>query len=111
MTIRETMRAMVLDEPRKPLQLREVPVPEPNAQQVLIHLHACGVCRTDLHIVDREPAHPKLALIPGHQMVGAVVRAGEQVEGFSPGDRVGVPWLGRTCGRCRYCRQGPGEPV
>jgi propanol-preferring alcohol dehydrogenase len=89
------MRAMVLDRPRTPLQLRELPEPEPADGQVLIEVHACAVCRTDLHIVDGELTHPKLPLVPGHQIVGTVV---------GRGDRVGVPWLGWTDGSCRYCR-------
>jgi propanol-preferring alcohol dehydrogenase len=101
-----TMRAMVMQRPREPLQLLEVPVPEPREGQVLLRVSACGVCRTDLHILDGELAAPKLPLILGHQIVGAVERAGAGVEGLRPGDRVGVPWLGRTCGRCRYCLRG-----
>ena len=100
------MRAMVLDAPGQPLRLADVPVPEPGPEQVLLRVHACGVCRTDLHIVDGELTEPKLPLILGHQIVGTVVRAGAEVEGFTPGDRVGVPWLGATCGHCRYCRSG-----
>jgi alcohol dehydrogenase, propanol-preferring len=105
MKIPEKMRAMVLDAPGRPLQAREVPVPRPGPEQVLIRVQACGVCRTDLHIVDGELTAPKLPLILGHEIVGAVVQTGEEVTRFHLGDRVGVPWLGRTCGRCRYCRQ------
>jgi len=101
-----TMRAIVMQRPGEPLQLLEVPVPEPAEGQVLLRVSACGVCRTDLHILDGELAGPKLPLILGHQIVGAVERAGVGVEGLRPGDRVGVPWLGRTCGRCRYCLRG-----
>jgi propanol-preferring alcohol dehydrogenase len=100
------MRAMLLRAPRAALELAEVPVPEPGAGQVLIRVHACGVCRTDLHIVDGELADPKLPLILGHQAVGAVVGRGGGACKFRPGDRVGVPWLGHTCGRCAYCRKG-----
>ena len=100
------MRAAILDSPSNPLHIADVPVPEPEAQQVLIRVRACGVCRTDLHVVDGELRDPKLPLIPGHQIVGEVVETGERVERFAPGDRVGVPWLGWTCGRCRYCLSG-----
>jgi propanol-preferring alcohol dehydrogenase len=102
----ETMRAMVLEAPNRPLRDLELPVPRPNAQQVLIQVHACGVCRTDLHVVDGELTQPKLPLILGHEIVGAVVAVGEAVHRFHIGDRVGVPWLGYTCGVCRYCRKG-----
>jgi len=100
------VRAMVLDAPRTPLQLRDVPVPAPGSGQVLLRVHACGLCRTDLHVVDGELTHPKLPLVPGHQVVGTVEAAGEGVENVAIGDRVGVPWLGWTCGECRYCRAG-----
>src|SRR5437667_3679993 len=97
------MRAMVLDAPKKLLQLRDVACPRPNAGQLLVRVSACAVCRTDLHVVDGELPEPKLPLVPGHQIVGRVVEGGER---FAPGDRVGVPWLGWTCGECRYCRSG-----
>jgi len=100
------VRAMVLDAPRTPLQLRDVPVPAPGSGQVLLRVHACGLCRTDLHVVDGELTHPKLPLVPGHQVVGTVEAAGDGVENVATGDRVGVPWLGWTCGECRYCRAG-----
>ena len=100
------MRAAILNSPGSPLRLADVPAPEPEAEQVLIRVRACGVCRTDLHVVDGELRDPKLPLIPGHQIVGEVVETGERVERFAPGDRVGVPWLGWTCGRCRYCLSG-----
>jgi len=106
MNVPGTMRAMVLDAPGRPLECREVPVPEPDAQHVLIRVHACGACRTDLHIVDGELRDPKLPLVLGHQVVGTVVGRGREIEGFHVGDLVGVPWLGRTCGRCRYCASG-----
>jgi threonine dehydrogenase-like Zn-dependent dehydrogenase len=84
------------------LRLADLPIPKPNPEQVLIHIHACAVCRTDLHIVDGELTQPKLPLVPGHQIVGTVEAIGERVEKFSVGDRVGVPWLGHTCdGRTR----------
>jgi alcohol dehydrogenase, propanol-preferring len=101
-----TMRAMVLEAPGSPLQLKEVPVPEPGPQQVLVRVQACGVCRTDLHILDGELRKPKLPLIPGHQIAGSVVKKGAEVGQFEPGDRVGIPWLGYTDGTCRYCRRG-----
>jgi propanol-preferring alcohol dehydrogenase len=97
---------MLLDAPRQPLRLVNLPVPKPHPEQVLIRIHACAVCRTDLHIVDGELTHPKLPLIPGHQIVGIVEAVGERVEKFHVGDRVGVPWLGYTCDRCRYCVSG-----
>ncbi len=100
------MRAMVLRQPGEPLRLTSVPEPDPGAGEVLVRVHACAVCRTDLHIVDGELADPKLPLVPGHEIVGTVVRAGEGVQHFTVGQRVGVPWLGWTCGRCRYCRAG-----
>jgi alcohol dehydrogenase, propanol-preferring len=100
------MRAMVLDSVGEPLRAAEVPVPEPGPEEVLIRVRACAVCRTDLHVVDGELPDPKLPLIPGHQIVGAVERVGDRVERFATGDRVGVPWLGYTDGRCRYCLTG-----
>jgi len=100
------MRAMVLERQRQPLRLAELPEPAAAANQVLIDVRACGVCRTDLHILDGDLAEPKLPLVPGHQIVGVVREVGEGAERFSPGDRVGVPWLGWTCGECRYCRGG-----
>ncbi len=100
------MRAMVLERQREALAPRELPDPEPAAGQVLIEVGACGVCRTDLHIVDGDLTEPKLPLVPGHQIVGTVTGAGEGAERFAPGQRVGVPWLGWTCGECRYCLSG-----
>ncbi len=100
------MRAMVLDSPGSPLHVAEVPIPEPGPAQVLLRVHACAVCRTDLHVVDGELPNPKLPLIPGHQIVGTVERVGERADRFAPGDRVGVPWLGHTDGTCRYCLTG-----
>jgi len=95
---------MVLDRQREPLRPAELPDPEPARGQVLISVAACGVCRTDLHIVDGDLTEPKLPLILGHQIVGTVVGAGEEADRFAAGARVGVPWLGWTCGECRYCR-------
>lgn len=100
------MRAMILHKSGEPLRYETVPDPEPGPGQILIQVEACGVCRTDLHIVDGELAHPKLPLIPGHEIVGRVVRCGAGVTGFAPGLRVGVPWLGSTCGSCGYCEEG-----
>jgi propanol-preferring alcohol dehydrogenase len=97
------MRAMVLDAPRRPLRPVELPDPTVTAGQMLLRVRACGVCRTDLHIVDGELSSPKVPLVPGHQIVGEVVAGGER---FAPATRVGVPWLGWTCGECRFCRSG-----
>ena len=97
------MKAMVLDEPRKPLRPADLPDPEPVAGQVLLEVSACGVCRTDLHVVDGELPDPKLPLVVGHQIVGRVLRGGER---FGPGERAGVPWLGWTDNDCRYCLGG-----
>lgn len=95
---------MVLDKPRRPLQLRDLPEPKPVAGQLRVRVSTCAICRTDLHVVDGELPNPKLPLIPGHQVVGRIEEIGERVEGFSIGERVGIPWLGWTCGECRYCR-------
>src|SRR5947209_95189 len=100
------MRAMVLDAPKKLLQLRDIAKPRPNAGQLLVRVSACAVCRTDLHIVDGELPEPKLPLVPGHEIVGRVEEIGEGVEDFRVGDRVGIPWLGWTCGECEYCTSG-----
>jgi propanol-preferring alcohol dehydrogenase len=100
------MRAMVLERQREPLRPADLPDPQPGAGQLLISVHACGVCRTDLHIVDGELEKPKLPLVLGHQIVGTVVAAGGGAERFAAGERVGVPWLGWTCGECRYCLGG-----
>jgi len=104
MEIPTSMRAMVLDSPQSPLKERSVPVPSPGPDQILIRVRACGVCRTDLHIVDGELANPKLPLIPGHEIVGTVARYGSNVSGFTEGEHIGVPWLGSTDGTCTYCR-------
>ncbi len=100
------MRAMVLETQRSPLVLREIPTPKPGPGQALVRVHACAVCRTDLHVIDGDLPNPKLPLIPGHEIVGTVVELGEGVDRFQPGDRIGIPWLGWTCGTCRYCRSG-----
>lgn len=100
------MRAMVLDSPGRPLRLAELPQPAPGPGQLLIKVEACGVCRTDLHLVDGELPDPLLPVIPGHEIVGRVVATGEGVSGLALGGRIGVPWLGWTCGVCEYCRSG-----
>jgi len=101
-----TMHAMLLDAARQPLRIAELPLPEPGPQQLRLRVTACGVCRTDLHIVDGELTDPKLPLVLGHEIVGRVEALGAEVEGFAIGDRVGVPWLGFTDGSCPYCRTG-----
>lgn len=100
------MRAMILDQPRKPLVLRDCPLQEPQDHQVQLQVLACAVCRTDLHVVDGELPNPKLPLIIGHEIVGRVTRVGGRATLLSIGQRVGVPWLGWTCGECSYCRSG-----
>jgi propanol-preferring alcohol dehydrogenase len=97
---------MVLEQPHSRLLLKEVSVPAPGPGQVLLKVRACGICRTDLHLVDGELPEPKLPIVPGHQIVGVVMEAGAGVERPRVGDRVGVPWLGWTCGECVYCRTG-----
>ncbi|HEX9092156.1 MAG TPA: zinc-dependent alcohol dehydrogenase family protein [Anaerolineales bacterium] len=103
MDVPKKMRAMLLSAQHQPLELAEVPVPLPRAGQVLVKVHTCGVCRTDLHVLDGDLSEPKLPLILGHQIVGSVVALGEGVSRFNPGQRIGVPWLGYTDGTCRYC--------
>jgi propanol-preferring alcohol dehydrogenase len=100
------MRAMVLEAPGRPLEERELPDPRPESGQVLLRVSACGVCRTDLHVADGELPDPKLPLVLGHQIVGTVAETGPAAGRFGMGRRVGVPWLGWTCGECRYCRSG-----
>lgn len=100
------MRAMVLHQKGAKLTLQDVPIPTPRAHELLIRVKACGICRTDLHIIDGELNAPKLPLIPGHQIVGIVESCGASVDGFTIGQRVGVPWLGGSCGHCTYCIQG-----
>lgn len=97
------MRVMLLEKAGEPLVLRQRPEPEPGDDEILIKVSACGVCRTDLHVVDGELPHPKMPIVPGHEIVGTVERAGAGTH-FAPGQRVGVPWLGHTCGVCSYCR-------
>jgi propanol-preferring alcohol dehydrogenase len=98
------MRAMVLERPNAPLVMRERPVPAPRAGEVLVEVAACGVCRTDLHVVDDELPDIRCPIVPGHEIVGRIAALGEGVAGFALGARVGVPWLGATCGVCPYCR-------
>ncbi|HKR47004.1 MAG TPA: zinc-dependent alcohol dehydrogenase family protein [Paraburkholderia sp.] len=100
------MRAMLFDGENPRLREADLPDPAPDAGELLIDVRACGVCRTDLHVVDGDLAHPKRPLIPGHEIVGTVAALGVGVTGFAPGDRVGVPWLGHTCGHCRFCGEG-----
>jgi len=100
------MRAMVLEQTRTPLIMRERPTPRPAQGEILVEIAACGVCRTDLHVVDGELPHPKLPIVPGHEIVGRIAAIGSGVAGFAVGDRVGVPWLGFTCGICAYCSAG-----
>jgi propanol-preferring alcohol dehydrogenase len=100
------MFAMVMEAAQRPLAPRRLPTPQPAAGEVLVRVHACGVCRTDLHVVDGDLTHPRLPLIPGHEIVGTVHALGAGVEELALGQRVGIPWLGHTCGRCDYCRAG-----
>jgi propanol-preferring alcohol dehydrogenase len=100
------MRAQILKVPGSSLRAAELPRPQPAAHELLLRVRACGVCRTDLHVVDGELPDPKMPLVPGHEIVGTVVAKGDRAERFAEGDRVGVPWLGRTCGVCSYCQSG-----
>jgi len=100
------MRAVLLERPGQPLRLAELPVPRPGPGQLLARVRACGVCRTDLHVVDGELPDPKLPLVPGHQVVGEVVESGPGASRFRVGDRVGIAWLGWACGECEFCREG-----
>src|SRR5690348_4879628 len=100
------MRAMILEAPRRPLTLVERAPPAPGPGEVLIEIAACGVCRTDLHLVDGELPDPKPDIVPGHEIVGRIAALGPGVERFRIGERVGVPWLGWSCGACRYCTSG-----
>jgi propanol-preferring alcohol dehydrogenase len=100
------VRAALLEAPGRPLENVDLPAPEPGAGEVRVRVHACAVCRTDLHVVDGELPEPRLPLVPGHQIAGSVEARGAGAERFAAGDRVGIPWLGWTCGECRYCRSG-----
>ena len=106
MVTHKTMQAMVLEKQKEPLVLKELPVPQPDPDQILIRVHACGICRTDLHVADGDLTEPKLPLILGHEIVGTIVKTGENVKQFKAGDRIGVPWLGHTCGICSFCTIG-----
>ncbi|MFC1573351.1 zinc-dependent alcohol dehydrogenase family protein [Candidatus Eisenbacteria bacterium] len=97
------MKAMVLENIGQPLQCRDLPMPEPSPNQVLIRVHACAVCRTDLHVYDGDLTEPKLPLVLGHEIVGTIEKLGANIKGLVAGQRIGVPWLGHTCGTCRYC--------
>jgi len=97
---------MILEKPGMPLRLLEKPDPKPGPGEVLVKISACGVCRTDLHVVDGDLTEPKLPIIPGHEIVGTIGALGEGVDNFTLGERVGIPWLGRTCGCCFYCESG-----
>lgn len=100
------MRAMLFETAGEPLREADLPVPKPDSGQVLVKIAACAVCRTDLHVVDGDLTQPKLPLIPGHEIAGEIVEKGEGVEDFAVGDRVGIPWLGWSCGKCPYCVSG-----
>ncbi|OGA67614.1 MAG: alcohol dehydrogenase [Betaproteobacteria bacterium RIFCSPLOWO2_12_FULL_68_20] len=102
----QLFQAMRLHAPRAALSLDRLPVPEPGAGQILVKVRACGVCRTDLHVADGELPHPKLPLVPGHEIVGEVVSTGIRAKRYSAGTRVGIPWLGWTCGECEFCAGG-----
>jgi propanol-preferring alcohol dehydrogenase len=100
------MQSMLLSQVRTPLKETSLPDPTPGPSEILVRVAACAVCRTDLHVVDGELPQPKLPLIPGHEVVGRVLRLGSAATRFSVGDRIGIPWLGRTCGVCEYCKRG-----
>lgn len=105
-TIPKTMQAMVLETVGQPLIMKTLPVPVPSKDQVLVKIIACGVCRTDLHIIDGELTAPKLPLVPGHEIVARVVKTGKEKSRIKPGEIIGIPWLGYTCGECKYCLKG-----
>lgn len=98
------MKAMVFSRTKEPLKMEELPEPVAGSGQLVLEVSTCGVCRTDLHVIDNELTHPKLPLIPGHEIIGRVKKVGSGVSGFKPGDRVGVPWLAETCGVCKFCK-------
>ena len=100
------MRAMQLRSPRSLLEMADLDLPRAAAGQLLVKVRACGVCRTDLHVVDGDLPNAKSPIVPGHEVVGTIAEIGTGVAGFKEGDRVGIPWLGFTCGKCRYCRSG-----
>lgn len=100
------MQAMVMTQPGKKLELTNLPMPKPQPHELLIKVHTCGICRTDLHVLDGDLKYPNLPLIPGHQIIGTIESFGDLVQGFELGQRVGVPWLGHTCQQCNYCLNG-----
>ena len=104
--LNKVMRAMVLDAPREPVKLRCLPRPQPASNELLVKIAACAVCRTDLHVVDGELPDPKYPIIPGHEIVGRIPPWEAMLGNFAVWRRVGIPWLGKTCGKCRYCRSG-----
>lgn len=106
MQLPSIMNAMVLEKQRRALVKKTIDMPLPSPKQVLVKIIACGVCRTDLHIIDGELMHPKLPLIIGHEIVGVVVKKESDVTDLNEGDIIGIPWLGYTCGKCKYCQQG-----
>ena len=100
------MKAMILEKPGQPLKLVQRPDPQPGPGQVQVAISACGVCRTDLHVVDGDLTEPRLPIIPGHEIVGTISALGAGVDNFALGERIGIPWLGHTCGCCSYCASG-----
>ncbi len=100
------MKAMVLHKIGAPLAYEDLPDPQPGAGQIRVRVSACGVCRTDLHVVDGELPNPQVPIVPGHEIVGRIDAIGPNVSGLSLGERVGIPWLGHTCGHCPYCLSG-----
>lgn len=100
------MHAILMEQPHRILNYSEVEKPDPKQYEILIKVKTCGICRTDLHIIDGELKHPKLPLIPGHQIVGVIEKLGNSVENFVVGQRIGVPWLGGSCGVCKFCLTG-----
>ena len=105
------MKAMILEKPGQPLKLVQRPDPQPGPGQVQVAISACGVCRTDLHVVDGDLTEPRLPIIPGHEIVGTISALGTGVDNFTLGERIGIPWLGHTCGCCSYCASGAEKPV
>jgi propanol-preferring alcohol dehydrogenase len=104
--MKRDMRAMILDQPGQPLRAGVIPVPQPERGELLLKVEACGVCRTDLHLIDGELPEPSLPIVPGHEVVGRIAALGADVSGLAIGQRVGVPWLGSSCGKCRFCLTG-----
>ena len=100
------MKAMVLEKQGEELKLKDIKIPEPGSSQIQLKVSHCGICRTDLHILDGDLDEPNLPLVPGHQIVGTVEKLGQEVSGFEKGQKVGVPWLGKTCGECEFCQNG-----